>query len=356
MNNIEDLLKLIGCDNTKCNLLPALKHFGLYNNLNLTSSGLNLLNTIYENSLKDMPYYPQVYRPNNLVVKFKKVDIYILLCKMLFLKSDTKSLCLKTLYTTVAHEIVAIERLKCFIAYFIQIEKNPKLLEGELVVTRNHGFGGWKEWSPNLEDTYIPEIDITSTKKIEDSNADLHVDFANKNIHIGRIIASATQEEILFSCSPELFILMQYVPELKASEAIIVDNVYQFSNYNGYLKSFKYTGLNTIDKVKSICVIDSMVHYSFHTQVIKDNFMRDLYKCYLGFKDYKWVSTGNWGCGVFGCDPAIKFTQQYLVARICRIKLDYSTFGNSELEAHLKNLYQMYNTMSISEILKKLLN
>ena len=42
------------------------------------------------------------------------------------------------------------------------------------------------------------------------------------------------------------------------------------------------------------------------------------------------VSTGRWGCGVFGGLPAHKFTQQVLAARLAGVRLRFSTFGQPD--------------------------
>ena len=42
----------------------------------------------------------------------------------------------------------------------------------------------------------------------------------------------------------------------------------------------------------------------------------------------KKVITGNWGCGVFGGCPEIKFLIQWIAASKCGRDLVYTTFGN----------------------------
>merc|ERR1712196_103923 len=38
-------------------------------------------------------------------------------------------------------------------------------------------------------------------------------------------------------------------------------------------------------------------------------------------------SSGKWGCGVFGGDPAHKFIQQVVASSLANCKLHFSTFG-----------------------------
>ena len=42
------------------------------------------------------------------------------------------------------------------------------------------------------------------------------------------------------------------------------------------------------------------------------------------------VSTGRWGCGVFGGVPAHKFLQQLLAAALAGVRLTFSTFGQAD--------------------------
>jgi hypothetical protein len=42
------------------------------------------------------------------------------------------------------------------------------------------------------------------------------------------------------------------------------------------------------------------------------------------------VSTGRWGCGIFGGTPSHKFTQQLLAARLAGVSLRFSTFGTPD--------------------------
>merc|ERR1711920_46298 len=61
-----------------------------------------------------------------------------------------------------------------------------------------------------------------------------------------------------------------------------------------------------------------------------DIVLRDIRKAYLCFMGCSVVSTGHWGCGIFGGLPAFKFVQQALAASLAGCKLQYSTFGSPD--------------------------
>ena len=55
--------------------------------------------------------------------------------------------------------------------------------------------------------------------------------------------------------------------------------------------------------------------------------LRDVQKAALAFAGQKVISTGRWGCGVFGGTPAHKFVQQLVAAMLSGSQIHFSTFG-----------------------------
>jgi len=82
-----------------------------------------------------------------------------------------------------------------------------------------------------------------TSRPMEESSAVGFVDFANANLHIGHIMPSMTQEEVLFSCCPECFVGMLFTEYFEADEAMVIRNVVRFSTYEGYLYDFHWTGV-----------------------------------------------------------------------------------------------------------------
>ena len=82
-----------------------------------------------------------------------------------------------------------------------------------------------------------------------------------------------------------------------------------------------------------------------------NNFIRDTHKAYVCFKqmdvlgddpsknNQRILSTGNWGCGAFGCDFELMFVSQWIVASFFNAScLEYYTFGNSNMEKCIEKL------------------
>jgi len=73
--------------------------------------------------------------------------------------------------------------------------------------------------------------------------------------------------------------------------------------------------------------------YSVHDQLSSKCLKRELNKAFCGFcrdaqEQRSTVATGNWGCGAFGGDPAVKFLIQLMAASQAERPLFYFTFDN----------------------------
>lgn len=197
-------------------------------------------------------------------------------------------------------------------------------------------------------------VNITAETRIEDvASADAIVDFANKHVHIGTIIPSATQEEVLFSVIPEAMLAVLLFEELDRNEVGLVHNADRFSRYTGYGGSFRfdahYDGPTT--PPPTIIIMDAIVNTNA-IEFSERGFMRDVYKAYGGFLTIRKlqppsdcsspqaaapvIATGGWGCGIFRGDQTLKFLQQLIAAALTGSRLVYCTFGNEELRQSLE--------------------
>jgi len=177
-----------------------------------------------------------------------------------------------------------------------------------------------------------------SVDPMENSDAPVFVDFANKYLQIHRIIPSLTQEEVLFSCCPECFVSMLICDKMEDNEIIMLQNIHRYSKYTGYLHSFRFESFHTDHSGFYSLAVDSVMSGHFGTESV----FRDLGKILVGYEvSAKMMkqkglpikaSTGNWGCGAFGGDHSLKFLQQICAAAMTGIRLDYSAFKNVELE------------------------
>ena len=177
------------------------------------------------------------------------------------------------------------------------------------------------------------------------------VNFANRNFQTGRIIASCTQEEVLFCVRPELFMAMFICQRVYENEIIIISNAYKLMENTGYLNTFKFKCLKENifsdndfyknDNENILCLDATfMEHYSFNS-VLQD-FSKFYMACDYCSKNNEnpGISTGSWGCGAFYCDKAHKFLQQLVCGKACGVKLSYSTFGDQKYKNKLEKLFK----------------
>jgi hypothetical protein len=227
-------------------------------------------------------------------------------------------------------------------------------------ISRGSGVGPLPDWAA-LEDAVLldPSVNqvlISHELRIEDfSSADALVDFANEQIHIGKIIASATQEEALFSMRPELFPAIILFETMLEHEVVLIHGARMLCECKGYGESFRFVKLlddplpHQSEHIPIIIVMDAHVNCGHQFRSAESD--RDLNKAFTGFAFLKpgqphlplsaegceatvqWptVATGNWGCGAFRGNPVLKFVQQLMAARVAKASLLYSTFGSQDL-------------------------
>eukprot|EP01050_Picozoa_sp_SAG11_P010134 SAG11_NODE_1000_length_6221_cov_10.092943_2_plen_254_part_00 len=175
----------------------------------------------------------------------------------------------------------------------------------------------------------------------------------------GEFIASCTQEEIMQICCPEFNVGMLFLGSMEPHEVVIVHGCRRYARYTGYLHTYMYAGPweagpataaepaangggagGNAGTVQSILTMDACTsgHFTEH------GVLRDVQKATLCFEGVGRVSTGRWGCGVFGGTPPHKFAQQLVAAAlagqvqpqppqlveqlISMVRLQFSTFGD----------------------------
>mmetsp|Transcript_26899 Transcript_26899/g.78320 ORF Transcript_26899/g.78320 Transcript_26899/m.78320 type:complete len:592 (-) Transcript_26899:126-1901(-) len=276
----------------------------------------------------------------------------------------------------VGEDPVSVARVRCMLSYFSRFSRpagadaavgEDSALDGNVVIHRRSGFT-----LPDMDTCMatIPATTFDSSRRIEESTASAHIDFANARLHIGRVIPSATQEEVLFSIRPELFVGMLVAgQDMRGDEAIVMQGARQFSDYSGYLSTFRFARdvEPTLCPAPDVVAIDAVVAVGAN-QFTREAIVRDCHKAWLGFVPVEdataassastsgiaprngRVSTGNWGCGAFGGDVALKFTQQALAAAAAGVALEYSTFKNPTLEGRLRRIAQQLEGRPVHEV------
>ncbi|CAF4059678.1 unnamed protein product [Rotaria sp. Silwood1] len=146
---------------------------------------------------------------------------------------------LNELYNSLSNDL-AIERIRCLIEYFrlSSMQNDDRLISIERY-TYGHELPDWSKQKKLIESS---KIHITTNRMEDVSEAQGFVDFANRSIHIHRIIPSATQEEVLFSCCPEAFLSILVCDTLRDDEIVILRGCKRFIDYGGYGDTFYYKG------------------------------------------------------------------------------------------------------------------
>ena len=251
---------------------------------------------------------------------------------------------------------VATQRIICLIAFFVFVKRilqsKNNYFDKDIIIERiifnPDDINKKLSECQNIieeKDIFIHSNDVDNPGIFTQSL----VNFANRNFQTGKIIPSATQEEILFCVRPELFAAMFICQRVYENEIIIISNAYKLMDNTGYLNSFKFKSLkenifSNYDFIKNdnehILCLDATFkdHYSFKS-VLQD-FSKFYIACEYCVKknENAGISTGSWGCGAFYCDKAHKFIQQLICAKANGIKLSYSTFGDQNYKNKLEKL------------------
>ena len=210
-----------------------------------------------------------------------------------------------------------LQKLLCIVSYLFTMCVYPE--KEEIVTFSRCILSNTIQWEESKQ--LLIDVEF-GAHGIETSDYPIQVDFSNRNIHLGTISYSATQEEIIFAVKPECYLSIVLFDTMAENECILIKSPLTISKTSGFRNSFRWNSLLTekeMTKEISILAIDSCTSKCFDEENIK----RDLNKCYIGFLSGKGnIASDQWGCGVFGNDPALKIFQQVCVV--------------SELNYHLK--------------------
>lgn len=209
---------------------------------------------------------------------------------------------------------------------------------------------------PSSAERVLTRISSESTHLIEDLDAHLQIDFANKFPGGGVLGGGCVQEEIRFVISPEMLISCLIVPKLEIHEAFAIRGSQRYCSYTGYGGSFEMSGRfqdhtrfeDVAGKQRRKCVtvgIDASDYggdrRGADRQFSRGHMWRDVFKAYAGFaynldevneSTRSWpVATGNWGCGVFRGDPELKLLLQWLASSLVGRDVVYVLLDRDEM-------------------------
>jgi len=256
---------------------------------------------------------------------------------------------------------VSIARILCLLCYFytVKIDFDPNHIISFQRISlyspppQSSGYTGTipPDWQ-NIPTPINTDLIHMHNGRMEDATeATAFVDFANRDLHIHQVIASATQEEVLFSCCPEAFPGILFCERLQDNEAIIIRGCRRFCDYTGYLYTFNFKKAFIPPlPPQDIIAIDAV--YASHFREAQN--IRDLNKAFLGFLqcagNNNKISTGYWGCGAFGGDKVHKFLQQVCVSTVTNAELHFSAYQETttwqQLQFILQELREIGATVS----------
>ncbi|UJR36601.1 hypothetical protein I4U23_029321 [Adineta vaga] len=259
-----------------------------------------------------------------------------------------------TLYTRGPKE--KVEKLRCVLHYFLRVtEKMPMgVITFKRYVLKPKNYPNW----PELK-TELCTLHLTTSKRIEDIQNTLQVDFANEYIGGGVLGNGCVQEEIRFSICPEMLVSLLLCEKMEKNECIFLIGCERFSSYKGYAHTFKFDRDYLDETPKDnwgrkwchVVAMDAIYFRNPSSQFQKKNVERELLKAYTSFlpqgksSDYRFgIATGNWGCGAFNGDRQLKAIIQLMAASYAQRPLIYAAFGDKKLA---QSFCDIYNEMKI---------
>jgi len=331
---------------------------------------------------------PILKQNSNASITFSQYQIFLLLINGFFCtfpdsKNNNKlldNINFNKLFSAKSQEelLSKYEKMKCLMNYFIRLLKYDKYKLNLITFFRKSiNPANMPNWLANTKK--LSNLIVNSTKKIEDNEMTLQVDFANSFVGGGVLGHGLVQEEILFLISPELIVSKLFTERLLDNEVLIITGFERYSDYTGYSSKFKYTGEYN-DKTKVIftphgyrkltylVAMDAKIYSPGLNQYSTHEIIRELNKSYVAFspdinienlnKKLATVSTGHWGCGAFRGDPELKSLIQLLAASYCGRDIIYSTFNDTIFENKLNHIHSILiqNSITTKDLYKLLID
>lgn len=210
--------------------------------------------------------------------------------------------------------VESVERVLCMLVFFVFGDECDAAVRVEF----ERHCGGlpadqWLACARPLDAALVTVHRELMEAVMHDARQPAFVDFANRDLMVHRIIPSATQEEILFSCAPACLIGLLICERMTEQEIIVIRGVRRFVDYTGYLSTFRFAGPHTRrDHLFDVLAIDACTFSHWSAASI----VRDLNKAHNAWSRAACVSTGAWGWCVLRRLFVADLTFCFAVARL----------------------------------------
>ncbi|KAL1511674.1 hypothetical protein AB1Y20_004964 [Prymnesium parvum] len=219
----------------------------------------------------------------------------------------------------------------CFLQYFAHLGAHG-VPAGVLTFVRRGYRPGRPPWAWEASGAPLCAVRL-SDGPIEESAADVHVDFANAYVGGGVMTGDFAREELLFLMKPELMVAMALEGRMADTEMVCVRGAVQTCLTRGYGSSFEFGG--ACDGGASRAVPADVVAIDAvrggGPAVSEAAMLRDMNKARIAFDGAAEVATGHWGCGAYGNNHDLMFLKQWLAASDAGVRtLHYHDFDRKQ--------------------------
>jgi len=235
-----------------------------------------------------------------------------------------------------------------FLNYFNVLAKNG--IPDELVTFERQGYKkGPSPWTWENNDKPLCAVSLV-TGNIDESPADLHVEFANAFVGGGVMTGDAAMEEMMFLVKPELMVAMALENRMVDEEAICIAGAQTYSKTTGYGQSFSFGG--DYDGKRAgppgrVAAIDAV--RGGGPAMTEPAILRDMNKARIAFEGATEVATGHWGCGAFGNNHDLMFLKQWLAASEAGVRKMYYYDFDKKQSHHIFPLSRKMSHLTVGQ-------